>query len=157
MGMDIAAGRGEKDPAAKASRSFRQDSASREGYKDKKTMGFQNFRELLENLNKEEIDEDDITTFKAKALSWGKDMVAMSGTGPGYQHTVIITPYMHSMIYHVPVMMTKHGSLRQFSDQGVEKKNDDLRRYFNRKINRWDTAKNLLLVESKAPMSQLSM
>ena len=39
MGMDIAAGRGEKDPAAKASRSFRQDSASREGYKDKKTMG----------------------------------------------------------------------------------------------------------------------
>lgn len=40
----------------------------------KKTFSFhhnnlvQNFRELLENLNKEEIDEDDITTFKAKVI-----------------------------------------------------------------------------------------
>ena len=32
---------------------------------------------------------------------------------------------------------------------GVEKKNDDLRRYFHRKINRWDAAKNLLLVEKR--------
>ena len=32
---------------------------------------------------------------------------------------------------------------------GVEKKNDDFRRYFHRKINRWDAAKNLLLVEKR--------
>ena len=32
---------------------------------------------------------------------------------------------------------------------GVEKKNDDLRRYFHRKINRWDAATNLLLVEKR--------
>ena len=31
----------------------------------------------------------------------------------------------------------------------VEKKNDDFRRYFHRKINRWDAAKNLLLVEKR--------
>ena len=31
----------------------------------------------------------------------------------------------------------------------MEKKNDDLRRYFHRKINRWDTANNLLLVEKR--------
>ena len=46
-------------------------------------------------------------------------MVAMSGSGPGYMQTVIITPYMHSMIFHVPEMMRKHGSLRQFSGQGI--------------------------------------
>ncbi|KAJ7371102.1 hypothetical protein OS493_027790 [Desmophyllum pertusum] len=108
-----------------------------------------NFRELLESLNKENISEDDITAFETKALKWGKDMVAMSGSGPGYQHTVIITPYMHSLVFHVPVMMKKHGSMRQFSGQGVEKKNDDLRRYFHRKINRWDAATNLLLVEKR--------
>ena len=31
----------------------------------------------------------------------------------------------------------------------VEKKNDDLRRYFHRKLNRWDAATNLLLVEKR--------
>ena len=31
----------------------------------------------------------------------------------------------------------------------MEKKNDDLRRYFHRKINRWDAATNLLLVEKR--------
>ena len=39
-----------------------------------------------------------------QALSWGKDMVAMSGSGPGYMQTIIITPYVHNMIYHVPVV-----------------------------------------------------
>ena len=32
---------------------------------------------------------------------------------------------------------------------GVEKKNDDFRRYFYTKINRWDSAKDLLLVEKR--------
>lgn len=57
--------------------------------------------------------------FILQDLSWGKDMVAMSGSGAGYQQTVIITPYMHCLIYHVPVMMIKHGSLRRFSGQGI--------------------------------------
>ena len=54
-----------------------------------------------------------------QALSWGKEMVAMSGSGPGYCQKVIITPYMHCLIYHVPVMMQRHGSLRRFSGQGI--------------------------------------
>lgn len=45
--------------------------------------------------------------------------LGMSGSGPGYAQTIIITPYMHGMIFHVPVMMRKHGSLRFFSGQGV--------------------------------------
>lgn len=32
---------------------------------------------------------------------------------------------------------------------GVNKKNDDLRRYFRHKINQWDAAKNALLVEKR--------
>lgn len=46
-------------------------------------------------------------------------MVAMSGSGPGYMQTIIITPYMHNMIFHIPTMMKKHGSLRKFSGQGT--------------------------------------
>ena len=34
-------------------------------------------------------------------------MVSMSGSGDGYNHRVIITPYMHSLIYHVPVMLRR--------------------------------------------------
>ena len=43
-------------------------------------------------------------------------MVQMSGSGPGYMHRIIVTPYMHILIYH---MLRKHGSLMQFSGQGI--------------------------------------
>ena len=57
--------------------------------------------------------------FPTQVLSWGKQMVAMSGSGPGYSQTIIITPYMHaSLIYHVPALLRRHGSLRLFSGQG---------------------------------------
>lgn len=54
-----------------------------------------------------------------QALSWGKDMVAMDGSGPGNMQTLIITPYMHSLVFHVPAMLEKHGSLRCLSGQGM--------------------------------------
>ena len=57
--------------------------------------------------------------FVLQALKWGKDMVAMSGSGSGYSQTAIIIPYMHSIIYHIPTMMRKHGSLRHYSGQGI--------------------------------------
>ena len=43
----------------------------------------------------------------------------MSGSGPGYMQTIIITSYVHNMIYHVPSMMKKHDSPRKFSGQGI--------------------------------------
>ena len=46
-------------------------------------------------------------------------MVRVSGSGPGYMQRIVITPYIHSMIFYVPVMMKKHGTLRQFSGQGT--------------------------------------
>lgn len=75
-------------------------------------------------------------------------MVAPSRRGRGYSQKVI-TPYMHCQTFRVPVMMQKHGSLRHFSGQGIEKVSNDLPRYFHRKINRWDAATNLLLVEKR--------
>ena len=43
----------------------------------------------------------------------------MSGTGPGYSQTIFITPYMHNLVYHVPVMLQKHESLKMFSGQST--------------------------------------
>ncbi|KAL9977829.1 hypothetical protein ACROYT_G015281 [Oculina patagonica] len=94
-------------------------------------------RKLWEVINKtiDGTTEDDMP--QELALSWGKEMVAMSGSGPGYCQKVNITPYMHCLIYHVLVMTKRHGSLVRFSGQGVEK------------INRWDAAINLLLDEKR--------
>ena len=39
------------------------------------------------------------------ALRWGKQIVQMSGSGPGYMQTIKATPYMHILIYHVPCML----------------------------------------------------
>ena len=38
-----------------------------------------------------------------------------------------ITPYMHTLLYHVPMFVSRLGSLIQFSGQGVEKTNDILK------------------------------
>ncbi|CAH3019308.1 unnamed protein product [Porites evermanni] len=56
---------------------------------------------------------------------------------------------MHILIHHIPRMLRRYGSLKMFSGQGVEKKNDDFRRYFHTKITRWDAAKDLLLVDKR--------
>lgn len=54
-----------------------------------------------------------------QALDWGKQMVAMSGSGPGYVHTIIITPYMHLLMYHIPILLRKHGSLGFLVDKVI--------------------------------------
>ena len=51
-----------------------------------------------------------------QANDWGKQLLAMRG--PGYAQKSPITPYIHMLIYHVPDMLTKYGSLALFSGQG---------------------------------------
>ncbi|XP_078347604.1 uncharacterized protein LOC144632757 [Oculina patagonica] len=112
------------------------------------------FSEVLDLINKEKHTDQDIKDLQEKAKDWASLMVNMSGSGAGYLHETIITPYMHALVFHVPTMIEMHGSLKYFSGQGVEKKNDDFRRYFHRKINRWDACNSLLLVEKRQEMLQ---
>ena len=46
-------------------------------------------------------------------------MARMAGSGTGYLHDTIITPYMHILVFHVPTMIRLHGSLKNFSGQGI--------------------------------------
>ena len=39
--------------------------------------------------------------------------------------------------------------MKQFTGQGVEKNNDDAKRIFSQKSNKWDAAKDVLLLESR--------
>lgn len=103
---------------------------------------------MLELINNPDPTEDDINHIQEKARDWGKVMLSMSGSGAEYLDQTIITPYMHVLVFHVP-MMRLHGSFKKFSGQGVEKKNDDMRRFFHREINRWDASTSVLLVEKR--------
>ena len=77
---------------------------------------------LWENLGNWKIFtlQTSYNVFLQQAKDWATLMVQMSGSGPGYLHETIITPYMHALVFHVPTMIKMHGSLRQFSGQGID-------------------------------------
>ena len=66
----------------------------------------------------------------------------------GYNNSRV-TPYMHALAYHVPIFLKNHSSLKQFTGQGVEKNNDDAKRIFYQKTNKWVAARDVLLHESR--------
>ena len=55
-----------------------------------------------------------------------------------------VTPYMHALVYHVPIFLREHSSFKQFTGQGVEKNNDDAKKIFFQKSNKWDAARDIL-------------
>ena len=57
-------------------------------------------------------------------------------------YTVYITISKSCLFHHIPNDLLSLTS-------GVEKKNDDFRRYFHRRINKWDTCKSLLMIEKR--------
>ena len=56
---------------------------------------------------------------------------------------------MHLIPYHLPFNVQKHGWLKKFTGQGVEKNNDDAKRILFKKSNKWDSAKDILCTESR--------
>ena len=46
-----------------------------------------------------------------------------------------VTPYMHTLIFHVPEFLNLYGSLLPFSQQGLEKLNDNLTKDYYRNTN----------------------
>ena len=55
---------------------------------------------------------------------------------------------MHALVYHVPVFVQKHKNFKQFTGQGIEKNNYAKRMYFQ-KSNKWDAARDILLLEHR--------
>ena len=55
---------------------------------------------------------------------------------------------MHALAYHVPVFLKCHSSFKQFTGQGVEK-NNDAKKIFFQKSNKWDAARDVLLHEHR--------
>ena len=65
----------------------------------------------------------------------------------GYRNARV-TPYIHALVDDVPIFLRDYNSLKQFTDQGVEKNNADAKRIFYQKSKR-DTARDVLLHEAR--------
>ena len=46
-----------------------------------------------------------------------------------------VTPYMHVLVAHLPKLMKDHGNIRMFSQQGLEKLNDDITKDYFKSTN----------------------
>ena len=83
------------------------------------------------NTKKEQI--------KELAIKWLKLFLEV------YQ-TRHVTPYMHTLVFHIPEFIELYGSLAPFSQQGLERLNDCLTKdYFRSTNHRQDALKTLLL------------
>ena len=60
-----------------------------------------------------------------------------------------ITPYLHTLLYHVPYFLSKYGSLCRFTGQGVEKTNDVVKRIHQCKSNKLDATTDALIVRKR--------
>ncbi|XP_060081616.1 uncharacterized protein LOC132560929 [Ylistrum balloti] len=80
------------------------------------------FKDINELIKSENPDPDEI---EAKAKSWCALYIQV------YQ-TRDITPYIHLLRYHVGEIIRTHGTMVRFSQQGLEKLNDNITKQFFR-------------------------
>ena len=66
----------------------------------------------------------------------------------GY-HSNNITPYVHTLLYHVPFFLQEHGSLAHFNGQCGEKTNDIIKQIHHLKSNKTDQTLDALLVRKR--------
>ena len=71
----------------------------------------------LFSMKPSDITEELITRFQSQSKAFVNDFVSIYLT----KH---VTPYMHCMMHHVGEFMALHGSILQFTQQGLEKYND---------------------------------
>ena len=75
------------------------------------------------------LDNERVKTFQSRVINWMSLSV--------YQ-TKHVTPYMHLLVSHIPQFLEMHGTLAPFSQQGLEKLNDNLTKDYFRSTNHRD-------------------
>ena len=70
-----------------------------------------------------------------KIRIWMERFQSLKTKGHGYGR---ITPYMHCLLYHVPEFVGKYGGIRNFTGQGVEKMNDEIKQIHQKRSNKID-------------------
>lgn len=88
-----------------------------------------NLQSIYKDLwSPKKLDEPEIKKFANKAKSW------ISLFADTYQ-TRHVTPYMHVLVAHIPTFLKKFGSLAIYSQQGLEKLNDEITKAYFKSTN----------------------
>ena len=66
----------------------------------------------------------------SKCKEWVNSFLDLGSMRQGYQN---IIPYLHCLVYHIPYFVVTYGKLVNHSGQGVEKINDDIKKFINQK------------------------
>ncbi|KAJ7327833.1 hypothetical protein OS493_026112 [Desmophyllum pertusum] len=106
------------------------------------------FGTLYDKISDFKLTETDANDIFVEGKAWIELFCSLRGVRPGYIRPRV-TPYMHLIPYHLPFFVQKHGCLKKFTGQGVEKNNDDAKRILFQKSNKWDSAKDILCTESR--------
>ena len=106
------------------------------------------FAQLYNQISDFNLPSTAADTIFVQAKAWINLFCSLKGVRPGYTRPRV-TPYMHVLAYHVPFFVKKHGCLKKFTGQGVEKNNDDAKRVLFHKSNKWDAAKDIICTESR--------
>lgn len=89
---------------------------------------WKDFTGLYQMLHRKNISQAEADEFGISAKQWVQDFTCV------YQ-TKHVTPYIHLMAMHIPEFLKMYGNLVQFTQQGMEKLNDQITIDFARSIN----------------------
>jgi len=109
---------------------------------------WEDFHALYVLICNSDTDEQKAKVIHNNAKQWINSFCNLGSKRIGYGKARV-TPYMHTIPYHIPKFIINHGSIMQFSRQGVEKNNDDAKRIYYQKSNKWDAAHDILLLEAR--------
>jgi hypothetical protein len=103
--------------------------------KEKVIAVWKSFETIYSILNSWSPSKLEVDSFFVLARKWVLDFRSLSEHHEGYD-SKSITSYIHVMVHHVPKMLKTYGSIKQFTGQGVEKSNNDIKMIYHRKTNK---------------------
>ena len=116
---------------------------------DKMEIIWDGFRQLICKLdNLQGDDNKKLLEFSSSAKTWLKNYVSVYPTKDA-------TPYMHILAYHVPEVIEINGALSQFTQQGLEKLNDHVTKWYYRSTSLSHDAAMKQIMEKQSRLRQL--
>ena len=107
---------------------------------------WRDFQELYNIVTNKNPCPDTIDQYFTKAKSWINLFTSLRDKRLGYRRADV-TPYMHSLVYHIPMFLKTFKSVKLFTGQGVEKNNDVARNVVLHKSNKRNAAADVLKLE----------
>lgn len=100
-----------------------------------------------------EVSNELASTLFRKCCEWIEHFIKIGSKREGYSKSCV-TPYMHAMTFHIPNLMLKHSGIKQFTAQGLEKVNDDLKLIYFKRVNKVHAAEQTLRVRFRKSITR---